>query len=170
MILFKKSSSIPDIISGMNAEFYRQLIFYFRSEQNIENMLKDLFEYLITYLGTNIPSLKKVDRYKGELEEGSQWTPVFPCVFIRLDGWKPKTISADGSVLDWDIFISFHLADKDTAEAKVLDLLDSIQSLVDGIDITVNDTTYKIIVAADGGQWSAYFKGVEVYSFMTYLT
>lgn len=45
-------------------------------------MLFTLFESLIQKTKENFPELKKVDYYKGELEEGTEWSPVFHACFL----------------------------------------------------------------------------------------
>jgi len=131
-------------------------------------MLKEIFEQLKQDIKTAVPSIKKVERYKGEFEKDSNWNPEFPCCFIRYQNYKPVTRSPQGEVLKAKTFLTLYVGDKDIKAPRVLSTVENIIDLFDGTSFKVNlsgeDYYYNISLNERGSEFYGYVKGVEVYT------
>ena len=131
-------------------------------------MLKEIFEQLKLYIKTAVPSIKKVERYKGELEKSSSWNPEFPCCFIRYENYKPISRTPQGEVLKAKTFLSLYVGDKDIKSPSVLNTVESVINLFDGtnfkVEIAGEEYYYNISLNDKGSEFYCYFKGVEVYT------
>lgn len=130
-------------------------------------MLKEIIQKIETELKT-ISGLK-VGRYKGEFEEGVDWSPVFPIVLQRLDDWQPVQKNMQGKVMKADTRLTLYIADKDINSSAGLDVIESVISKLDGKNLTVTlteDTSVTIKTSIDDGGLKpyAYKNGAEVYT------
>lgn len=140
-------------------------------------MLKQLTEKIISDIETL--SLHS-DIYKGEFAEGGEWNPKLPCGLVDLTGFMPSVISSGGEMINKGSDIFIYIADKDTESMKVLDTIESVIDLFNGVRLKVVITpavppegedpgTSEVAVwvmafiGEQGCRLHGYFKGVKVY-------
>jgi hypothetical protein len=105
--------------------------------------------------------LKEITMYKGELEEGSDWTPVFPKIFLELDLEKVTAYGAGNKSAKTIDGLNVYIVDKDTDEPVVLPRLEEVIEYLDGKEMRVQlDTTVTAVkLKYEGFQLHAYLKG-----------
>lgn len=130
-------------------------------------MLKELLNKIEEELKAQLPTVK-VGRYKGEFEEGTDWSPVFPVIFFRLNDYVPTNKSTGGKVLSADTGITLYVADKDINSSKGLDTIEDAIGCFDGVvfKFLSNNATVTVNVSIhdEGFKLYGYIKGVEVYT------
>jgi len=132
-------------------------------------MLLELFTTLLEDIQTAVPEFKRVDRYKFEFEQGTDWDPEYPICFMRYDGIKPnpRTVIADGSYTKAYIYLTLFIGDEDINSPVVLDKVEKVQSLFVNSFITIPvesvDRKFNITLSENGTELHGYVKGVEVY-------
>jgi hypothetical protein len=128
-----------------------------------------IFNSLTEVLTEQFPDAKEVGRYKGELEEGSKWTPVFPCLFIRVDGGVPAFKLQGGESAQKLHYFSVFICDKDTDKPAVLKNIDTLVGLFNETSLNIeNEETgdkEECFITLDRWQFVDYYKGVEAYQF-----
>ena len=135
-------------------------------------MLKELLsktEEVLETLKADYP-LIKIGRYKGEFEDGSEWSPVFPCVFQRLNNYTPLAKGMQREVLDAVTGITLYVADKDINSSKGLDLLEDVIELFNGVTLQTPGFTATAYIRDEGMELFGYMKGVEVYILQIAIT
>jgi len=98
-------------------------------------MLKEIFNSVQSTIKTAL-SIDMVEEYKGEFEEGVDWDPSFPCVFIQADNpFEPTTHSMDNSVEKYKSTFTLYCGDKGTL--LTMDMLEKVITAFDGKNFTV---------------------------------
>lgn len=106
--------------------------------------------------------LKEISMYKGELEEGSEWIPVFPKIFLELDTEQVAAYGAGQKSAKTIDGFNLYIVDKDTDEPVVLPRLEAVIDFLDGKEMKVQlDETHSTLVKLKyaGFQLHAYLKG-----------
>lgn len=129
-------------------------------------MLKEIFNLVQSTLKTAL-SIEAVYEYKGEFEEGVDWDPSFPCVFIQADNpYEPMARSADNSVLKYKSTFTLYCGNLGTL--LTMDMLETVIAAFDGVNYTVttgdepNIKSYNIDthIMDSGAPLLAYVKGL----------
>lgn len=128
-------------------------------------MIKEIRDQLITDIQTELGSLSKVDKYRGEFEEGSDWNPTDTACFIQVVGYKPKVKTASNTVLKSSVIIRIYSGANFRHNKDGLDVTEAIISLVNGGLLTVGDNQYRISLADEGFDFIYYERGFEGYAF-----
>lgn len=107
-------------------------------------MLYEIYTALKEQILTGIEGLNSVERYKGEFEDGAEWTPAYPAVKIEYTSNEPVEYSADGSSAVTGSVFTIFIANRDLNEPVVLRLLEDVINLLDGKYIDADGQGYKI--------------------------
>lgn len=97
-----------------------------------------------------------VDIYRNEFVQGSDWNPVFPACFIRLESLDTNVIAADGRNLDEVATIILYVAARfdpayDTPSA--IELAESLFNQLDSFEhegVTVTQNNIKFVESGYG--------------------
>jgi hypothetical protein len=118
-------------------------------------MIHDIMNALTASVTAEFPEVKECRYYKGEFEEGSEWNPVFPVVFINCSSLLPDVESQDGwrqARETFNVFVGIRMeqADQQTFLANFIRFITSLR--IDGC-----------IVEASAITLAGYFSGIEAY-------
>lgn len=128
-------------------------------------MIKEIRDQLITDIQTEIGSLSKVDKYRGEFEEGSDWNPTDTACFIQVVGYKPKVKTAANTVLKSSVIIRIYSGANFRHNKDGLDVTEAVIALVNGGLLTVDGNQYRMSLADEGFDFIYYERGFEGYAF-----
>lgn len=95
--------------------------------------------------------------YRGELEEGANWNPVLPIVFVQLIDFEPLGLLADNMSARKEYGISLMVAAKDDSSELAEKVFDSF----DGAELTDNGKAWHI--RAMKCELVGWIKSVEVH-------
>lgn len=100
----------------------------------MKQMLKEIFNLVQSTIKTAL-SIDMVQEYKGEFEEGVDWDPSFPCVFIQTDNpFEPTVHNMDDSVGKYKSTFTLYCGDEGTL--KTMDMLEKVIAAFDGKDLS----------------------------------
>ena len=120
-------------------------------------MIKEIRDALINTIsmetGLGIPCF----RYRGELEEGSEWNPVLPAVFVQVTDFEPKSIIADGSSATLEYGVMLIMGAKDDSSM----LAETLFDYFDGVELSDGDDSWS--VSAVKAELLGYVKCVEIH-------
>lgn len=133
-------------------------------------MIKEIRDQLITDIQENIGSLSKVDKYRGEFEEGSDWNPTDTACFIQVIGYKPKVRSSANTLLKSTVLIRIYSGANFRHNKDGLDVTEAVISLVDGGLLDVDGSLYRMAISEDGFDFIYYERGFEGYAFNLMIT
>lgn len=149
----------------------------------LELEFKKIFLELITQLKglkdsedpEAVPILSRVQRYKGELEEGSQWNPTFPIAFVQFAGYRPEAEATDGQWLSERLYFRLYIGDRNASSPDGLDALEAVIDFFNSKDIQItlnegNKQTFKVKIAKEGGDLYGYIVGVDAYVLLIEVT
>lgn len=136
-------------------------------------MLKEIRQELINQIQTELGSLAKVDRYRGEFEEGSEWYPTPTACFIQIVHWKPISKSPQGETLRSASVLRVYAGGKITPAGEGTDIVEQVVTLLDGntLTLTIDGTDYALNMSIpdEGMDLILAEKGFEGYAFNLYL-
>jgi hypothetical protein len=124
-------------------------------------MLLKIIEEISQYLKTNIPELQIAKRYKNEFEQNGNWTAEFPCILWRLSTVLPITFFSNGEIAKREMQIKLYVADKKTDEASVLNTIEKICDISNGMYLVSEN--FRILLKPGKINFHMYMNGVEVY-------
>jgi hypothetical protein len=105
-----------------------------------DKMLKELRNDLISFI-SSIPGVNRCTKYRGELEEGSEWNPVFPSSFVNFTAVTPLSHSADSRMIGRNRFAAeIYVADRHDCA----DLTETITNELDATEITLGENIYQV--------------------------
>lgn len=132
-------------------------------------MLKEIRDQLIGDIKTALPTLNKIDRYRGELEEGSEWNPDSEAVFVQVIGYKPRLKAADGTILKKTVVVRIYAGANTRHDKDALDIVEPLIDLFAGSNFEVDGNNHKIMVSDEGMELMLYEKGFEGYAFNIFI-
>lgn len=128
-------------------------------------MLKEIRDQLIADIKSAL-SITHTDKYRGELEEGSEWNPSSESIFVQVVSYRPKVKANDNRVLKSSAVIKIYAGANTKHDKDALDLIESLINLLAGSTLTVGGNDYKISITDEGMDLILYEKGFEGYAFM----
>lgn len=130
---------------------------------------KSYLEKFISDLKAGVPSLTEVHRYKGEFEEGTEWDPNPPEVFVRFEGTADVDHTGDLKISTYKIPLTLFIIARDYEGAGVLDTLDLVEDFLDGREIKPTGVNPVKCVAGESKLIGYLGDGCEVYQLSVYL-
>lgn len=133
-------------------------------------MLKEIFSGLITDIQTEFPFIKKVDRYKAELEAISEWKATDTACFLHVMGFKPIAKGAGGKSLKWNLILKVYAGANLKHDKSALEITEDLLKYFDGtlITFTVSGLPFQLKsqVLDEGMEFNLYRTAFEAYSFL----
>lgn len=123
-------------------------------------MIKEIRDALIDTIsmqaGLNTPCFP----YRGEFEEGAEWNPVLPAVFVQCTDLEPKNFTAGGSSGVMEYGVSLYCGDKEDSTL----LAESLFDYFDGVQLSAGDNRW--FVTAVKAELIGYIKSVEIHKIL----
>lgn len=123
-------------------------------------MIQEVISLLIDKIKTRFYELNSCTYYKGEFEDGSEWNPVFPAVFLNASGIQPLTETTNEWIfakIILNVFVAVKL-EVDDQQIFLDSFLKYLNSLYSDLELTA-EYKFKINTITLKG----YFYGIEVY-------
>lgn len=136
-------------------------------------MIKEIRNQLITDIQQELGSLSKVDRYRGEFEEDSNWDPTDRACFVQVLSWRPISKNPQNETLRAVIIMRIYAGGKLSPIGEGLDVVERIITLLNGETLNLNidgeEYYYQMYIPQEGMDLILYEKGFEGYAFNLYL-
>lgn len=140
-------------------------------------MLTEIFNSIQSTLKDTL-GFSMVEEYKGQFEDGSEWTPEFPCVFIQVDNPyipmpAPGGRAADNTVTKFKLTYTLYCGDKGTL--LTLAMLETITDAFNGKSFNVlygdppeqNMIIIRTSIIEPGAPLLGYVKGLGAIHYVT---
>lgn len=109
-------------------------------------MLKEIRDQLIIDTQVQFPSYDKVDRYRGEFEEGSDWNPGKVNVFFQVTGDRKKVSTAAGEIIKRITTVRVFAGSEYFHDVDGLTVVEDLINFFSGATLSIEDKKYHLTV------------------------
>lgn len=109
-------------------------------------MLKEIRDQLIIDTRIQFPEYDKVDKYRGEFEEGSEWNPGKVNVFFQVTGNRKKVSTAAGEVIKKIITVRVFAGAEYYHDVDGLSVVESLMDFYSGSSLSIDSVKYSMTI------------------------
>jgi hypothetical protein len=135
-------------------------------------MIKQIRQQLIADIKDTL-GFGTVDKYRGEFEEGSDWSPSHSACFLRVMNYRSRVRAADGKGLRKSVVIKIYAGSNSRHGKDALDMIENLINMLDGSTLEgehLDDNRYNMTVSEEGMDMILYERGFEGYTFNLIVT
>jgi hypothetical protein len=132
-------------------------------------LLTEILNTLISDLKTEFTDLEKVDKYRGEFNEDTDWNPTSTACFLQVVSYKPLVKHADSTFKPLTairIYAGANTKHNQDALAIAEDVINYLNSSI--LSVTIGEATkqFHVYLGDEGMDFINYIKGFEAYTFL----
>ncbi len=109
-------------------------------------MLKEIRDQLIIDTKVQFPTYDKVDKYRGEFEEGSDWNPGKVNVFFQVTGDRKKVSTSAGEIIKRITTVRVFCGTEYFHDVDGLTVVEELINFYSGATLSIDNKKYHLTV------------------------